>query len=101
MDIAEAHCKAINTVLKSESNLLSLNLGTGRGTSVDEVIQCFEKVNTLELRKNYTGRRNGDCATSYADVTLSSTKLNWKAKRSLEEMCKDGWKWKIKNPYGY
>ena len=75
------------------------NIGTGKGTSVLELVNIFSKVNTVEIKYKFTARREGDFAVVIADNTRAKELLNWSPRRSLEAMCKDGWKWyrKIKN----
>lgn len=68
------------------------NLGTGQGTSVLQLVRTFEEVNGVEIPYEITARRPGDVAESYADVTKAMRELNWTAKRGLEEMCRDAWR---------
>ena len=78
-----------------------LNLGTGIGTSVLELINTFEKVNNLRIPFEFKNRRLGDTGTLIADNSLVLAILRWSPKRYLEEMCTDGWKWQTLNPDGY
>lgn len=100
MDLAEGHVKAIEGP-KSQSAPAIYNLGTGRGNSVLEVVQAFERVNHIKIPYKVVERRAGDIASSYADVTKAREKLKWEAKFTLEDMVKDSWNWQNKNPNGY
>ncbi|OOM77254.1 UDP-glucose 4-epimerase [Clostridium puniceum] len=100
VDIAEGHVKALE-MLKKNPGLITYNLGTGTGYSVLELIATFEKVAGVEIPYKIVERRVGDVAICYADSSKANKELNWKAKRSLEEMCKDSWAWQVKNPNGY
>ena len=101
MDVAEGHIFALEYLFKSDSQIINLNLGTGKGTSVLELINTFERVNNIEIPIEFGERRIGDCSTEIADNSLALSCLNWLPKRSLEEMCSDGWKWQSLNPSGY
>ena len=101
MDLAEGHLAALDYLLGTKPQIINLNLGTGKGTSVLELIRCFEAVNNIKIPYVITSRREGDIATLIADNSLSLSCLNWSPKRSLEEMCLDGWKWQKLNPKGY
>lgn len=96
MDVSEGHIVALEYLLKNNPQIINLNLGTGKGTSVLEIISIFEKVNNIKLPYIFTDRREGDVAVCVADNKLAKSLLNWEPKKSLEEMCKDGWKWKQK-----
>jgi len=100
VDIAEGHVKALE-MLKKNSGLVTYNLGTGKGYSVLELIETFKKVSGVDIPYKTVRRRAGDVAVCYADSSKANKELNWKAKRGLEEMCKDSWAWQIKNPNGY
>ena len=80
---------------------LIVNLGTGRGYSVLEMLHAFEKASGKTIPYQITDRRPGDIATCYADPTLAEKILGWKAARSLEDMCADTWRWQSQNPAGY
>ena len=100
MDLAEGHTAAVNW-LQTNSGVEIVNLGTGQGYSVLDLVHTFEKVNHISIPYQITERRAGDVATSYAASEKAKTLLNWKTTRSLEEMCRDGWKWQSSNPNGY
>ena len=72
---------------------ISLNVGTGKSNSVLELINTFEKVNKIKINYEFAERRPGDIATSYADTTSMLKKINWKPSRSIDDMCRDGWRW--------
>ncbi|MEK5184012.1 UDP-glucose 4-epimerase GalE [Solibacillus sp. FSL W7-1324] len=89
MDLAEGHVAALEGLTPGTH---IYNLGTGSGTSVLQLIQTFETVNNIKIPYKITSRRSGDIATCYADATKARVELNWVAKRTLEEMCADAWR---------
>ena len=95
MDLAEGHIKAFQFLLKNNSTLINLNLGTGKGTSVLELIHSFQKVNKVKVNYIFDERRFGDKEYVVADTKKALRIIGWKSTRSLEDMCKDGWKWQI------
>ncbi len=102
MDLADAHCLALNYLIKEKkATLLSINIGTGRGTSVLQLLKTFESVNSCKIPFRFVDRRLGDIAISYASNDLASSILSWRPKRNLSNMCIDGWRWQKLNPYGY
>ena len=101
MDLAEGHISALEYLIKSQNQIINLNLGTGLGTSVLELLTTFERVNNLKIPFEYSGRREGDACSVIADNTLATSCLGWSPKRSLEDMCLDGWNWQRCNPKGY
>jgi len=102
MDLAEGHVAALRALESSEpGTALTLNLGTGRGYSVLEVVDTFERVNAVAVPREFAPRRPGDSAEYYADATLAARLLRWQAKRDLEAMCRDAWRWQSMNPSGY
>ena len=100
MDLAEGHTAAVNW-LQSHTGVDIVNLGTGQGYSVLDLVHTFEKVNGVPIPYKITERRTGDVSTSYAASEKAKSLLNWKTTRSLEDMCRDGWKWQSSNPNGY
>ena len=72
---------------------MQFNLGTGKGTSVLELVKTFEKVNNVKVPYKFSSRRNGDVAFSVADNSLAKKFLGWHPKRNLENMCIDNWRW--------
>ena len=87
--------------MKQKPQLLTLNLGTGKGTSVLELIRRFEKVNNVEGPFVFDDRRVGYNAFVVADISLAKSILNWNPKRNIDDICRDGWQWQLKNPNGY
>ncbi|GLH06092.1 UDP-glucose 4-epimerase [Gryllus bimaculatus] len=101
-DLAEGHVKAIWRLMKqSEPRWQAYNLGTGQGHSVLEVIHAFEEVCGRKIPYEICPRRPGDIASSYADPSLAKKELNWEAKKSLSDMCRDMWRWQSQNPHGF
>ena len=101
MDLAEGHRAALDVLLAEPPQLLSLNLGSGQGHSVLEVVRAFELASGRSVPYSVVGRRDGDAASTVADPRLATTRLGWRTHRSLEEMCRDGWAWQQANPEGY
>lgn len=99
-DLAEGHVKALEAAF-ARDGVSVFNLGTGRGYSVYDVVHAFEKVNHVSIPVQVGPRRAGDIDTTYADVSLARTQLDFAAKRNLEDMCRDSWNWQQKNPNGY
>ena len=92
MDLAEGHVAALE-YLRRESGLLTVNLGTGRGYSVLEMIKAFEKASGRPVPYTIVERRPGDVAACYADPSLAEKLLGWRASRGIDEMCRDAWHW--------
>ncbi len=89
VDLAKGHMAAIKNI---HEGVEIFNLGTGKGSSVLEVIETFKRVNQVDVPYEIVGRRPGDLATSYADVSKAKNILNWEAKLNLEDMVRDAWK---------
>jgi len=100
VDLAIGHVRSL-TKIKENAGLKIYNLGTGKGYSVLEVIKAFENGSGKNISYKIVDRRPGDIAECFADPSLAKTELNWKAERSLQEMCADAWRWQVKNPEGY
>ncbi|MEJ6022301.1 UDP-glucose 4-epimerase GalE [Ramlibacter sp. PS4R-6] len=100
MDLAEGHVAALGALLKKGQSF-TVNLGTGRGNSVLEVVRAFEKASGRKVPYRIAPRRPGDVAQCYADPAMAEKLLGWKATRSLDEMCADTWRWQSANPNGY
>lgn len=100
VDLAIGHLRALEK-LRQSPGVVTYNLGTGRGNSVLEVIQSFEKACGKKIPYKVVERRPGDAAISYADPSLARQELGWTALRGLDEMCRDAWNWQKKNPQGY
>ena len=91
--MAEGHIAALECIFSKNIGYLNINLGTGEGTSVLELIKIFEKINCVKLIYEFTKRRAGDCPILVADNSLAIKTLNWHPTRDLESMCKDGFNW--------
>lgn len=100
MDLARAHVDAIDYI-KHADGILKVNLGTGRGYSVLEVVETFERVSGRPIPVKFVPRRTGDVATCYADPKLAQKLLGWTAEYDLEKMCQDAWHWQSSYPRGY
>ena len=100
VDLALGHLAAINK-LEQNPGLVTYNLGTGQGYSVMDIVKAFEKANNLTLPHKIGPRRNGDIPTSYTDPALAKDELGWHATRTIEDICRDAWRWQQKNPTGY
>ena len=100
VDLAKGHIKALDAISKN-CGLEVYNLGTGRGYSVLEVVQNFEKASGVKIPYEIMPRRAGDIATCYSDPAKAEEKLGWKAEFGIFEMCRDSWNWQSKNPNGY
>ena len=101
MDLAEGHILTLDHLSKEKPQILTLNLGTGRGTSVLELIRNFEKVNNIKIPFSFYKRRAGDNSFVVADNSLAKSVLNWAPKKNIDDVCRDGWNWQQKNPNGY
>jgi len=99
-DLAEGHVAALKALL-DQGRSLTVNLGTGRGHSVLEVIRAFEQASGRPVPYQLAPRRPGDVAQCYAAPALAQQTLGWRATRSLEAMCADAWRWQSGNPDGY
>ena len=100
VDLAEGHLRALES-LQTRFGAHVWNLGTGQGYSVLEMIRAFEAVSGQSVPFRIDARRPGDIATCYADPTKAEHELGWKAKRGLDEMMRDAWRWQSINPDGY
>ena len=100
IDLALGHIKALEKVFKG-SGLETYNLGTGKGYSVLDIVHAFEKAAEKQIPYQIVERRAGDIAISYADSTKAKRELNWTAEKGIDEMCKDSWRFQMKNPKGY
>ncbi|MGJ7919511.1 UDP-glucose 4-epimerase GalE [Neobacillus sp. LXY-4] len=100
VDLALGHLKALERVLGSKG-VEAYNLGTGKGLSVLEVVDAFEKVSGKKIPYQIAERRPGDIAICYANPFKAKNDLGWVASRGIEEMCEDSWRWQSNNPNGY
>ncbi len=101
MDLAEGHLMTLNFLLKRKAQIFTINLGTGKGTSVLELIKTFQKVNGVKIPYRFVDRRPGDNPYVVADNSLAKSFLDWEPKRNITDICIDGWKWQCRNPGGY
>ncbi|XP_059441670.1 UDP-glucose 4-epimerase GEPI48 [Corylus avellana] len=101
VDLADGHIAALCKLDKPGIGCEVYNLGTGKGTSVLEMVAAFEKASGKKIPLVMAGRRPGDAETVYASTEKAEKELNWKAKYGINEMCRDQWNWASKNPYGY
>ena len=99
-DLAKGHVAAVQT-LQKKSKSFTVNLGTGQGHSVLEVVRAFESASGRPVPYRFMPRRAGDVAQCYADVSLAMRVLNWRANKPLADMCTDAWRWQSSNPNGY
>lgn len=100
VDLADGHVKAVEKIAENPG-LKIYNLGTGNGYSVLDMVKAFGKACKRELPYVIGPRRPGDIAECYADPALAKEELGWEAKRGIEEMCEDAWRWQSQNPTGY
>ncbi|MCL2375608.1 MAG: UDP-glucose 4-epimerase GalE, partial [Firmicutes bacterium] len=100
VDLAKGHLAALEK-LNRKPGLVVYNLGTGKGSSVKEIVAAFQKSTGITLPHEYVGRRNGDAPSCYASTAKAKKELGWKAEKTLEEMCKSHYEWQRKNPEGY
>ena len=98
-DLAEGHIKALEK-LSTHPGLVTYNLGTGKGYSVLEIIHNFEKACGKEIPYKITERRPGDIDMCYADPEKAKKELGWEARRDIDKMCEDAWRWQSKYPNG-
>ncbi len=100
VDLALGHVAALR-YLESHDGLVTVNLGTGRGYSVLEMVRAFAQASGREIPYQIVGRRAGDIASCYADPTLAERLFGWRAQRDVHVMCADAWRWQSQNPQGY
>jgi UDP-glucose 4-epimerase len=100
VDLATGHLAALH-YLRSRDRSILVNLGTGRGYSVLEVVKAFEQATGKAVPYDIVERRPGDSASSYADTSFAARELGWQARFGIEDMCRDAWRWQSMNPAGY
>ncbi len=100
VDLAIGHLKALNKI-ENETGVLTYNLGTGKGYSVLDVVNAFEKASGVKVPYKIVDRRPGDLATVYSDPSKAKAELNWTAEKTLDDMCADSYRWQHQNPNGY
>jgi UDP-glucose 4-epimerase len=101
MDLADGHRAALHTLLAEPPQLLTLNLGSGQGHSVLELVQAFEATSGRAVPYRVVARRPGDAACTVANPELAAQRLGWRTQRGLNDICRDGWAWQQANPQGY
>jgi UDP-glucose 4-epimerase len=100
VDLARGHLAALDTIQREQRGF-TVNLGTGRGASVLEAVSAFERASGRPIPYERVARRAGDVAECYADASLAERMLGWRASLSLDDMCRDAWRWQSMNPFGY
>ena len=100
VDLALGHVKALEA-LQLRGGLMTVNLGTGKGYTVLDVVRAFESASGRSVAYKFVPRRAGDIAECFADPSLAAELLGWRAVRGLDEMCTDAWRWQNGNPNGY
>jgi len=100
MDLAEGHVAALRHAEKAPG-LHTLNLGTGRGASVLDVVKAFERASGRPIARTIGPRRPGDVPAYWGDPSLAEATMGWRARRDLDQMCADSWRWQQGNPRGY
>ena len=95
VDLAKAHVVAVNRMIqnKGKARYEIFNIGTGKPTSVLELVNAFERVNGVQVPHKIVGRRPGDVEAVWADTTLANTELGWKAERTLDQTLASAWAW--------
>ena len=93
VDLAKGHTKALEKLEKEEKGIFIYNLGTGKGYSVLDMVKAFENATGKKVAYQIAPRRAGDIATCYADPSKAKKELGWEANKTLEDMCKDSWKY--------
>jgi UDP-glucose 4-epimerase len=99
-DLAQGHVAAVRYLLQKQQSV-TVNLGTGTGYSVLQLVQAFEQASGQKIPYQVVARRPGDVAQCYADASLAMQLLGWSATRGLPEMCQDAWRWQSQNPQGF
>jgi len=99
-DLADGHVAALKALFERDSSL-TVNLGTGKGHSVLEVVRAFEAASGRPVPYRFSPRRPGDVPKLCADPARAQRLLQWRAARTLDEMCVDSWRWQSRNPQGY
>jgi UDP-glucose 4-epimerase len=100
MDLADGHVAALEYLVSNQA-MITVNLGTGIGYSVLDVVEAFAANSSKNIPYEILPRRLGDVAINYADATAAKTLLGWQASRNLDDMCRDTWHWQSSNPNGF
>ena len=102
VDLVRGHISALDYITANQNPKFNIfNLGTGKGTSVLEILSAFEKINDIKVPYELVGERLGDVAECWASTKKAKSILGWEAKYTINDMCKDSWRWQSKNPNGY
>lgn len=101
MDLVEGHLAALNKLNDVSERLMIVNLGTGQGYSVLQMVEAFARASGKDIPYSIVARREGDVAQCYANPAYAISQLGWRARRGLEEMCADHWRWQMQSPIGY
>jgi UDP-glucose 4-epimerase len=99
-DLASGHLAAL-AYLRQHAGVLTVNLGTGKGTSVFQLIQAFERASGIRIPYEVVPRRMGDLPEYYAQADYAQAALGWKAEHGIDRMCQDSWRWQSQNPKGF
>jgi UDP-glucose 4-epimerase len=99
-DLASGHLAAL-TYLDQHAGVVTVNLGTGKGTSVLELVSAFERASGKAIARQIVGRRPGDLPEYYAQADYAKRVLGWQAKHDVDRMCTDSWRWQSQNPNGF
>lgn len=100
VDLARGHLAALE-YLDHTRGFHVINLGTGNGTTVLELVSSFERVNGVKIPHTMTARRAGDATAIWADPSLAARLLDWRAQLNMDDMCRDAWRWQLTNPHDY
>ncbi len=101
MDLAEVHIKVLENLYSKKNKYVNFNVGTGKGTSVLDLVKIFERVNNVKVPYVFSDRRVGEACYVVADNSYLASELKFVPKKNIEEMCRDGWNWKSLNPNGF
>lgn len=99
VDLASAHLKALESLKNPQCE--AINIGTGNGYSILEVVKAYEKASSKVIKYNIKPRRDGDIASCFANAIKAKELLNWEAKYNIDDICEDSWRWQSNNPNGY
>lgn len=101
VDLADAHVAALDLLADGRRGAVAVNIGTGRGTSVLELIEAARRVTGAAIPYEICARREGDVAATWAATELAAELLGWRATRGIDDMVRDHWRWQCQNPHGY
>jgi UDP-glucose 4-epimerase len=99
-DLSDAHLRSLENI-NSVKDHLFLNIGTGKGYSVLQLVETFKKVTSQNIPYIFTDRRDGDIDICYANADKANKFLDWSTSKDLNDMCRDAWRWQLNNPTGY